>query len=148
LRTRQTAQAIAAPHGLAVSVDPGLREAETYVPRGKALRDVVDATALAEMQRRFRLERRWDAFGQYRESSAALRKRVNEAVEAIIARHEGGRVAVVTHNPIVSVYLACVLKSEYDMPFYSRLTGVSVVFAEGEQRSVRAVNSAAHFRAL
>jgi probable phosphoglycerate mutase len=148
LRAQQTAAAIAAPHALSFEVDEGLREAETYVPPGKRLRDVLGEEAYREVMRRFRRERIWDVFGEHRETSAGIRGRTKSTIESIIARHQGGRVAVVTHNPVISAYLAIVLKSAYDMPFYFSLTGISVVFAEGESREVRAINSTPHFRSL
>ena len=146
LRTRQTAAAIARDHGLEVLIDDDLRELEAYFPEGKGLADVFGAEEIAAVQAHFGSNRRWEVFRGYRETGAAAAARLSRAVEAIIERHPGGRVAAVSHGPMINAYLAGLLASPYDMLFPGRLTSVSVVLAKDSLRTVLVANSVAHFQ--
>jgi 2,3-bisphosphoglycerate-dependent phosphoglycerate mutase len=82
-RAHETAEIVAAPHGVPVLTDPGLREV-----------DVGPLTGLTwtEVQERFGDER---PLGETREQHHA---RVRAAVERIARRHAGHRILIVTHG--------------------------------------------------
>ena len=95
-----------------------------------------------------RRERRWDIRGEYGESSDSLRRRATTAVEAAIAPHPGGRVALVSHGPTINAYLAQIMGSPHDLLFLSRLTSVCVVWAKDDRRDLRLLNGMGHFATL
>jgi broad specificity phosphatase PhoE len=78
-RARETAEIIAAPHGLPVVVEPGLREIDVGSWMGLT-REEVDGRA-------------WD--GETREAHS---ERVLGAILQIASRHEDGGVLIVTHG--------------------------------------------------
>jgi probable phosphoglycerate mutase len=144
-RTQETAAPLAAAQGLPVVTLAGLREIETYIPGGLSLREYLGDEQFLQMQQRVLRERTWDARGELYEGSAAFRKRVCEAVERAIAENRGGRIALVTHGPVINAYLASILRSPIDLLFQPRLTSITVVLARDELRNLSVVNSTPHF---
>ena len=147
-RTLQTAEAIAERQPLPIELMDELREVEAYVPEGTTLRDHLGEEAWQAYAERMRLERTWDARREYGESSASVRHRAVEAVERAIARHPGGRIALVSHGPLIITYFAALLQSPYDLIFHPRLTSISVVWARGDARRPGAINAMPHFGVL
>ena len=145
LRCRQTAEAIAGVQGLDVEIDDRLREIESYVPEGQTLREILGEDEWEAVQQRIVVDRRWEARGKWFETGASIRARAVSAVDAAIERHPEQRIAIVTHGPVINAYVAQILQSPFDMLSTTSLTGVSVVWARGEQRSLRVLNSTAHF---
>jgi broad specificity phosphatase PhoE len=74
-----------------------------------------------------------------------VRKRAVAAVEAAIERHRGGRVALVSHGPVIVSYFAALFESPYDLLFQPRLTSISVVWARDEMRRPGLINGTPHF---
>jgi hypothetical protein len=60
------------------------------------------------------------------------------------SRHEGQRVAVITHPPIINAYLSMVLGIERDMFFQPEFTSVSTVRVLNDLYAVRGINDYAH----
>jgi broad specificity phosphatase PhoE len=145
LRAIQTAEGIAAHFGLDVTVVDDLREMETYIPEGVDWEQLRQSEAYRAMNERFQAERRWEVFGDLRESGASIRARITAAVDALVPRHAGERIALVTHGPVISCYLAAILDSPYDSIASTQLTGVTTVLAAGDRRRILSVNSRAHF---
>jgi probable phosphoglycerate mutase len=145
LRCRMTAEAIAGRQGLEVEFDDDLHEIESYVPEGQTLREILGDDEWEAMQRLVMTDRRWDARGKWFESGASIRGRAVAAVDAAIARYPEQRIAMVTHGPVINAYLATITQSAFDMVTTTSLTGVSTVWARGETRTVRSMNSTAHF---
>ncbi len=83
-RARETAEIVAAPHGVPVATDPGLREVNVGEWSG---------LTRAEVERRFPDGER--PGGETREQHGA---RVLAAVERIARVHPGGRLLLVTHG--------------------------------------------------
>jgi probable phosphoglycerate mutase len=98
--------------------------------------------------KRMAVERRWDVRGDLGEPSAKVRARAVAAVEAAIAAHRGGRVALVSHGPVILSYFAAMFESSYDLLFLPRLTSISVVWARGDGRRAGMINGTPHFDAL
>ena len=65
----------------------------------------------------------------YSESSFDFRKRTVNAIEAILATHEGHRVVIACHGGVINAYLAHLLKLDEDMFFHPAHTAVNVVLA-------------------
>lgn len=144
-RALETAEPIAARQSLKVEKDRSLREIDLHIPPGTTLQAVMGDEAWQAMRKRLVEERRWDARGEYGESSASVRERVVAGVDRAIALHAGGRVALVTHGPVINAYVAHLLRSQIDMLFQPRLTSVTVVWAKDGLRDLKVVSSTAHF---
>jgi alpha-ribazole phosphatase len=141
LRALDTARALAAPQGLEVVVDDGLRELDFGELEGLSY-DAI-RTGWPELFRGW-MERPTSVTFPGGEGFADLRARVLPALAAIRARHEGEAVAVVAHGGVVRVVLADVLELADGAIFRFGLdfAGVTVVdWLEGSA-VVRAVNTA------
>jgi probable phosphoglycerate mutase len=145
LRARQTAEAIGNHQGLDVEVIDDLREMETYIPEGVDWERLRESETYRAMNERFARERRWEVYGDLRESGASIRKRVTAAVDALVPRHKGERIALITHGPAISCYLAAILESPFDSIASVQLTSVTTILAADNRRRVLNVNSRAHF---
>ena len=82
------------------------------------------------------------------ESSAAIRARMQEAVEAIVAAHPGARVALVSHAGAINAYLASLLGLTSDFFFPAGNTSISTVRARDGRRLLVSINDIAHLEAL
>ena len=96
-KASSTAQRIAAPHGLPIRIERDLREAE-----GRGW------TELAEYRAQVRRYLAGEAVGSW-EPKQEVQRRVRACIEAIMERHSGRDVAVVTHGLALTVYLAGLL---------------------------------------
>jgi probable phosphoglycerate mutase len=143
-RALETAGPVAARQSLKVDIDPELREVGIHVPPGKTLPEVMGEEAWQAMRKRIAEERRWDVRGEYGESSQSIRERAIAAVERAITLYPGGRVALVTHGPVINAYVAELVNSPFDMLFQPRVTSVTVVWAKDGLRDLKVVASAAH----
>jgi probable phosphoglycerate mutase len=148
LRTRGTADAVAKPHGLAVVTIDDLREVEVYPPKGKTWDEFRNEDVYKERAERFREERRWDVYAPFMERSHALRERILNTVDQVVASNPGRRIAVVTHGPVINAYVAGLTGSPRDMVVRTSLTGVTVVLAKDDRRLLHTVNSTVHFGTL
>ena len=95
----------------------------------------------------------WKAFvdGRYNEEVdiLAFQDTVVRALESIIARHQGQRVAVFCHGGVINVWAAHVLKTPprlFFNPTYCSVNRFSC--ARTGQRSVVTLNEAAHLSGL
>jgi len=152
-RALATAQAVAAPHGLEVEVEPDLVEvrinetmrAQRYARRSADRRpdpgpDGYARAALADAPKVPREV--WGSDGG--ETGAALRARVVPAIERVIARHPGGVVACVVHGGVLNAVLGEWIGVGRDIWFLPWHTGVSAVLVDGGERVLLGVNDAAH----
>ena len=87
----------------------------------------------------------FDTMAPLMESSASVRDRVVKAMEAIIERHPGQRVAVVTHGPVIMTYVAALLRSAWDFPMNPKLTSITRVLARDGRRTLDYINATPHF---
>ena len=141
-RAVQTASPVASAHGLEPVVVEGLaesdRDASEYVP--------VEELKAADDPRWHSLVRgEWLA----EETPEQFAKRVVDALEQLIPKHRGQRIAAVCHGGVINRYLAHVL----GLPaagvgfFYPNYTSIHrVAAASSGERSVVTVNETTHLR--
>jgi broad specificity phosphatase PhoE len=86
---------------------------------------------------------------ELQEDPAATVRRMNAAVADAVARHPGGRVAMVGHGVAILHYLCDVLRIEPGtlrvLPYY---TSVNVVRIKEDRRMVGAIADVAHLEGL
>lgn len=100
-RARQTAQALASHHGLALQIDPLWREQAFGVLEGLDLPTI--QRQHADLWRRWSRHEADYALPGGGESNAAFHARVMRALQALLAAHAGQRVAVVTHGGVLDM---------------------------------------------
>ncbi|HLZ69318.1 MAG TPA: histidine phosphatase family protein [Dehalococcoidia bacterium] len=147
-RAFQTACAVAQGQGRGpdtIVVVEDLREVEIFrdIPQDQSSVDYFGRDLLAGMRRRMMVEKSWDVYPAS-EPSLVFRRRAINAVEAVIARHPGERVAVVCHGGVINAYIGHVIGSKYDMFFRPAHTSVSVVAAAEDRRALHALNDLHH----
>lgn len=142
-RARQTAEPLAEALGLPPVVEPGIAEFDTadpsYVP--------VEELRAAD-------DPRWHALRRGDLSSTgvdpdAFRAQVVAAVEAVVARHPGGRAVLFTHAGACNAYLGHVLGQDraiWFAPAYCSLSRVGA--ARDGRRGVVSLNETGHVRDL
>ena len=94
MRTRETAAAVAKPHGLTVGIIDDLRDVEFYVPEGQTWEQFTNENDFKERAQRFQRERRWDVYAPFYEQSDVLRQRIRNVVDQVVGRHPGQRIAL------------------------------------------------------
>ncbi len=146
-RAIETARAIATHHELEPIVIDDLREVELFrdVPKDSTLRDFMGRDLLEAVRGRMLRERSWDIY-PYSESSAEFRRRVINAIEAIITRSEAQRVAVVCHGGGINADTSHIIGSPSDMFFRPAHASVSIVAAGLDRRVVHLLNDTHHLR--
>lgn len=144
-RALDTARAVAEHHSLEVETIPDLREVEVFrdIPPDKTMLDFLGKELLSATRERMLNERSWDVY-PHSESSHEFRKRAVNAVESCIARHEGGRIAVVCHGGVINIYAGHVIRSSIDMFFRPAHTSVNIIVAGDGRRVLRLLNDTHH----
>ena len=146
-RAFDTGAAIGSHHGLQPVVVDDLREVEMFrgVPPDQTAAEALGYDNLAGMRGRMARERSWDVY-PLSEPSAEFSKRVVNAVEGIIARHEGegGRVVIACHGGVINAYTGFVIATPFDMFFRPAHTSVHVVRAKGDNRALHSLNDTHH----
>jgi probable phosphoglycerate mutase len=143
-RAMQTAEPVAEAQRLDIVVEPGVAEwdqhSSEYVP-------VEELKATGDPRWFDMLAGVWAAD----EPVDAFVARTTTAIEAIIARHRGERVAVVCHGGVINTYLSGIIgiTTPEGVPgfFYPNYTSVHrVAAASSGERSVVTVNETPHLR--
>ena len=139
-RARETAAPLAAALGLEPEIDEGVAEYDaasgSYIPI-EELRELKDERWYAT------IEGRWGDVGGI--DPHEFQARVVPAVEALIERHAGQRLAVIAHGGMINVYLAHVLGVDRLLWFHPEYTSVSRVrAARSGERSLCTLNETAH----
>lgn len=144
-RALDTAIQIARHHRLAPTVIDDLREVEVFrdIPNDQTAADFLGEGLLAGIRGRMLRERSWDVY-PFSESSAEFRKRTVNAIEGIIATHEGQRVVVACHGGVINAYIGHIIRSPYDMFFRPAHTSISIVNAGDGIRAVQVLNDYHH----
>jgi probable phosphoglycerate mutase len=142
-RARQTAEPIAAAHGLDVQIDDDLAEfdvrATTYIPY-EELKATKDARFVAMSQNRL------DA---YSVDVCEFQAKVVTAFERIIATHRSRRVAVFCHGGVINAFTAHVAGIPRVLWFetdYTSITRVAASSRAGAPRSIVTLNETSHLR--
>lgn len=146
-RARDTAAAIAGPHGLEVSELEELREINLWreLPQGQGLLDSLERAELRAIMTEGNRTQRWDAY-PYAEPREEFRARIVEAIDGIVEDHVGERVVIACHGGVINGYLAHAMASTLDTPCTLHHTSISTVRAMGELRRVVSVNDHDHVR--
>jgi alpha-ribazole phosphatase len=139
LRARDTADAIAAPHGLEVGVLDELRELDFGELEGRAYAEI--AATCPELYERWMNEPTAVRFPGG-ESYADLHARVTRVVARLRAEHDGQLVVAVTHGGVVRAVLAEALDMPHDRIFRLAVDPASITRVEWQDdvAVVRTVN--------
>ncbi|MGB2695797.1 MAG: histidine phosphatase family protein [Dehalococcoidia bacterium] len=78
------------------------------------------------------------------EPARTFRRRVIQAIEAVLAHHPSGRVVVITHASVINAYLSMLLEVPRDMFFLPEHGSITTVRALGDLYAVRSVNDHSH----
>ncbi len=138
-RAIQTAEPFAALAGLAVTTDDGVvefdRNAGSYTPMEELKRDNYEAWA------------RFVARGRDQGTIAEFQNTVVGALETIVARHSGQRIAVFCHGGVINVWTAHVLEMTPRLFFEPRYTSLHrYLCARSGERNLVSLNDIAHLR--
>jgi probable phosphoglycerate mutase len=148
-RAQETAEPLARVHTLDVIAVEELRDVEQRRPFHEPLQELLAASygleEAAKLLERMQQEMRLDVLSDFVESSASFRGRVTAAIESIIERHPGEQVAIVTHAPVIMVYVATLLDSPRDFPVNPKLTSITRVLAKDGRRTLDYVNTTPQF---
>ncbi len=143
-RARQTAAPVAAAQGLEIVIEDGVAEYDRlsteYIPieeikaaGGEAWQEFVSST--------------WHGADAYA-TAEEFNELVIEAVEGLIDRHRGHRVAVVCHGGVINGYLAHILglpaRGGFFYPNYTSIHRVAA--ASSGERSIVTLNETSHLR--
>lgn len=144
-RAAATGRAIAEAHGLEVALLPELEEIHMFrdLPRNRTAMDEVGPLLLAGYRERFARIRRWDVY-PHTEPSLEFRRRVNAAIEGIIASHAGHVVAVACHGGVINAYLSEIMGIDEDMFFRPAHASIHRVLAKDDRRVVLCLNEVRH----
>lgn len=142
-RALQTAKLIAEPHGLSPAIVEGLTECDVGRWEGKSWEEIRE-TNPDEYTKYHQDPAKYGYLGG--ESFADVHERATKAIDAILAKHDGLTVAVVSHHIVNRTYLAGVLGLG---PSKARMVsldncGISVVSRENGKSTVRTLNSTFH----
>ena len=144
-RAMETAQIIAAPHGLKPDVRPELVEIQSYrdIPDDVEPKSLVDPAEWAAREQAFFEKVTWD-YMFFSEGSVEFRERIVAAIEQLIADHAGKHIVLVSHGGVINGYLAWILGIDMDMFFLPNHCSMTTVWAKGDVRRVHAVNERQH----
>ncbi len=146
-RTQSTAQPLADVHRLPIQTVDDLREVEVFreVPPDVTVRDYFGEDLLNAVRQRMIVERNWDVY-PHSEPSYDFKKRIINAIETIVAKNVGERVAVVCHGGVINAYCGHIIGARYDMFFRPAHSSVNIVAVGGGRRIVRSLNDIHHLR--
>ncbi|MGA2182153.1 MAG: alpha-ribazole phosphatase [Bryobacteraceae bacterium] len=139
-RATETAEAIAAPHGLAITILPEFRELDFGDFEGLTYDDI--ATTHPDLYRKWMETPTLVQFPNG-ESFTQMRARVLSAYHALLAQHEGQTIAIVTHGGVVRIVLADALgvPGENVFRIAQRYGSLNLIRHLGEFPSVELVNA-------
>jgi probable phosphoglycerate mutase len=142
-RAIETADIVAAANDLPVIRTPQLREV-AIGPRVLNNGTKEDPKKLAsEVLVRFLNNPRWDAI-EGLEPSRPFRQRVVQAVDAVISRHPGERVVLITHAGVINAYVSMILGIPRDMFFLPEHASISVLRVLRDLYAVHNLNDYSH----
>jgi broad specificity phosphatase PhoE len=146
-RARQTAEAIAAPRGLPVRLDPAFREMSFGAWEGRTVADVRAGDPAAH--RRF-MEAPHLAAPPAGEPLGEVRRRALEGLERIAAAHPGAAVCLVTHAIPARILVLEALGLGLDRlwAIHVSTAGISELEFRGEWAAVHRMNTRAHLDAV
>ncbi len=145
-RAVQTASILADVLGLTVRLDEGLREVDVGSWQGKTLREIEELYPEEYAAWRAGMDVRRGAGETY----AELRDRLSEALDRIVALHQGGHVIVVSHGAAIKSYVAGLFGPVMsNMRHLGVISNASVTIVERERDGtsrLAVLNDVAHLR--
>jgi broad specificity phosphatase PhoE len=146
-RAMQTAAIVAAPHGLTPEPIEGLTECD--VGRWEGLDWPTIRETDPEAYRRYMANPGEHGYPEG-ESFADVYRRASDALETLLARHEGGSLLVVAHHVVNRTYLGGLLGLPPSRARQVTLDncGISVVIRDAEAATVSTLNAAFHLQGL
>ncbi len=133
-RALETADAIAHTTKLPIVSDARLREVEIAGVGPVALHDLAEI-AIARGG--------WSHLPGT-ESSASVRGRMRDAINEIVKKHPGERIALVSHAGAINAYMSMLLALSGDFFFPAGNTSLSIVRARDDRRLIVTLNDTAH----
>jgi broad specificity phosphatase PhoE len=141
-RARETIAPFAEASGIEVGFDEDLMEANIGEWENMSFEDILASDP--ELLHQVRSQRAIWHRAPGGEAVDAFRKRVHNAIEAILERHAVGDVFVVAHGGVINAYIGPLLRVEREMFFTPENTSLSSLEVEGEDRRVRFLNDILH----
>jgi broad specificity phosphatase PhoE len=144
-RARETAAVIAGDLNLEAEVVDGIEEFGFFreLPPDMTARDTVGELRFEGFQRRWARSRSWDAWPGS-EPASDFKGRVIDAVEGLVARHQGERVVVVAHGGVINAYVGDFLGTTDDMFFVPAHASITRVRARHDRRVLSTLNEVQH----
>ncbi len=146
-RAVQTANILAAPHGMTPVPIDGLTECDLGLWEGKSWPEIRE-----QEPRAYRAYMADPAQNGYPggESFQQVHERINPIVEDLLRRYEGKSLLIVSHHVVNRVYLAGVLGLAAGQARQVSLDncGISVVTRDGGKNSVTMLNAAFHLQGV
>ncbi len=99
--------------------------------------------AASGYRQRFALHPRWDSLPGFGDGKA-FRRRIAQAIDAILAAHPARRVVVITHSSAINAYLSMLLAVPHDLFFAPDHASISVVRHQDDLYAVRSLNDTSH----
>jgi len=140
-RTMTTAGAIYRPKGLALHVDPQLREIGGGVWEDKTWGELMQ-TRREELLRFFACDLTWQVEGS--ETYEGVQRRVVAAIRRIAAAHEGQTVAIVAHGTAIVCTMAFFLGRPLSQVPHGDNTCVAKLLIDGDGVEVEYFNDTSH----
>jgi probable phosphoglycerate mutase len=137
-RTMQTAESLARARNVPILEDDRLREVEIAGVGPLALHDLAEI-AIAHGG--------WSHLPGT-ESSQSIRARMSAAMDDIVMKHPGNRVAIFSHAGAINAYVAELLAIRSDFFFPAGNTSLTIVRAREERRLLVTLNDIAHLESL
>ena len=142
-RAMQTAAAIAAPHGVSVTPDAGLRERHAGEFEGLSIHEIVRLHPTVWQDRAADL---WGWGPPGGEPFQTVLDRGLAVIHRLAARHSDETVVVVSHMTMVRALICRLghipLSETYSQPFPS--TGVTIISVDGNESHLDVLNDASH----
>lgn len=142
-RAQETAAPVAADRGVEIVIEPGVAEYDKdspeYVP-------VEELKAANDPRWQQMLSGEWEPGP---ESQQEFNDRTIGAIEEIIGRHRGERVAIVCHGGVINAYVSSLLDLPMDTRgfFYPNYTSIHrIAAASSGERSIVTLNETSHLR--
>ena len=137
-RARETAAPLAASLGLDPVVDAGVEEYDAHLPEYIPIEEL-----RADPVRWEQAVSEWTST-EANDLRQTFRRRVVDAIEAIVPRHRSQRVAIVCHGGVINAYLSHVIGLGDAIFFEPAYTSVSRVVAGARARQMVSANETPH----
>lgn len=146
-RARQTGDIIGSHTGLPNQIQADLQEVsatEDFIGYARALSENGRLWVKNERHVAGRSNQLYWEIASGIESGKALRARAVKAIDTILNKYPGQKIAVVSHYAFINAYISELLGVAGDAFFFIGSTGISVVRAYKEYRAIISLNDTSH----